>query len=624
MVEPQILGEGEKVVPVRRVIQEQVDNVAANAEDQLAAKTPSEQLPQFELFPRLFSRPSSISGKSAVQRQVNCCTNRSSRPSIVPQNTFISGESRDLYPENWGITLKMLRALIDECKTNPRWTRRTSVRTLVDDYVKPKTAGKGVGYAVLTGPDEVTEVTIMVSHSWNEPAEEFLETLERTAEEHDVLFICAVSLFQNEDGSGPSVSEQLGDTAEANPFYQVLDQLSRRGQDAGRWWMPRYSRFGLSLNMVVFAILLLWLPLVLQWRIYTLSGIVRWTGSEWLEEGNAISSRFFIITAACATMVAFLLFFFPDIAPIYCGRMVAVPNCEDDLYGRLWVVYEMFVALQNGIHVQLAPTMASAGEGSCKEAKCSSPDDEARIRNEIQQSCGGYDRVDHAVWTLMTPQWRSWLFIKSFALLLFLAHLANKDSVPLLAVKLVILVWWAWSCWWMAVSLQGRFTCKSMALQVMQLGTFSFVGFWVHFAVKDPFTDEVWRFAFGVAAAQALLFVADILSFRLPNTFPGRLIVISYTFIAGQVSADRRYLQHLDIQKPIKSFVLLLGFLIPGPFLLLGLHVLDRHFGIHLAPSSVGADSFAKHGRRFMPACLRRKRKEFPKSERDNPFEMKM
>lgn len=86
--------------------------------------------------------------------------------------------------------------------------------------------------------------------------------------------------------------------------------------------------------------------------------------------------------------------------PTYQGRMVAVPNREDDLYSRLWCVYEMFAAKRHGVPVELARTLASAGTCKAEQARCSSADDTSRIRSEIEaggRGGAGYAEIDRAV-----------------------------------------------------------------------------------------------------------------------------------------------------------------------------------------------------------------------------------
>ena len=77
--------------------------------------------------------------------------------------------------------------------------------------------------------------------------------------------------------------------------------------------------------------------------------------------------------------------------------MLVVPTHQDDLYTRLWCVYEIFAATRLwDVPVDLARSLAKAGGVSSSQAKCSSDEDRRQIRKEIEDN-GGYDVVDKAV-----------------------------------------------------------------------------------------------------------------------------------------------------------------------------------------------------------------------------------
>mmetsp|Transcript_116880 Transcript_116880/g.294031 ORF Transcript_116880/g.294031 Transcript_116880/m.294031 type:complete len:101 (+) Transcript_116880:20-322(+) len=70
--------------------------------------------------------------------------------SSLPQSVITSGTRRELYAEHWGITTGEIRKLIEECQQqDPTWTRRTTIRTLVNEHVKPRTAGGDHGFALV-------------------------------------------------------------------------------------------------------------------------------------------------------------------------------------------------------------------------------------------------------------------------------------------------------------------------------------------------------------------------------------------------------------------------------------------------------------------------------------------
>jgi len=81
----------------------------------------------------------------------------------------------------------------------------------------------------------------------------------------------------------------------------------------------------------------------------------------------------------------------------YRGRMVVVPNCETDIYSRLWCVYEIFIATRLGIPVEVAHTLAPAGNCGAESAGCGSEADTRRIREEIEAAEFRYAEIDRTV-----------------------------------------------------------------------------------------------------------------------------------------------------------------------------------------------------------------------------------
>mmetsp|Transcript_79567 Transcript_79567/g.257746 ORF Transcript_79567/g.257746 Transcript_79567/m.257746 type:complete len:631 (+) Transcript_79567:1459-3351(+) len=504
-----------------------------------------------------------------------------------------NGSLREVPPTEWGVTIREIRELIEECQLDPRWTRNASVRTLVEDYVKPKTAGRGVGYALLAQRPEQREVNVMVSHSWNEPAEEFLEALERTVEPGDMMFVCALSMFQNEDGSGPSIAEQLGDSAQASPFYQVLEHIQRRGESAGwRWrklsagwcWGSALAARKLPMYLLFGAVLLLWLPLALSWKVCTCDGLLAYEGEEWQHVGHVLPCRLLLGACVAMALAASACWVANRWLPFYRGRMVAVPNTEDDLYSRLWCVYEMFVAMERGVPVQLARTMASAGQGSCREAKCSSPVDEVQIREEIQQACGGYITVDRAVSRMLRPQWASWFRIKMLAVVVFVTARVDKDDWKTLLALGLQVTEWACSCWLMAVHLQGRFTTRHMLLQVGHLAVIALILLVLHLMFGSGMSHELMTTSAGILTVQSGFFLADYFLYRVAPRSRRIYLVHILICIVGLVGCNGRNIRLMSMGTPYVSMVLFLGYLISGPWFVLALHLLDRQFGIVWVP----------------------------------------
>eukprot|EP00929_Paragymnodinium_shiwhaense_P091099 TRINITY_DN51141_c0_g1_i1.p1 TRINITY_DN51141_c0_g1~~TRINITY_DN51141_c0_g1_i1.p1 ORF type:complete len:759 (-),score=117.68 TRINITY_DN51141_c0_g1_i1:4-2280(-) len=338
----------------------------------------------------------------------------------------------EVWPEYWGLTVGQCREFLDECRRCPEWSSDTSVATMVEEYVKPTTRGRGIGYALMRNRFAPLQVNIMVSHCWSENAEEFIETLERTVRTDDVLFICAFSLYQCEDGSGPSIKEQLGGSAVDSPFQRVLEHIRSVGEAAS--WRWTHSRRGKVLRALpgigIFVSVLLFLYPILFYQC--VPGLDRcWMhaaetagfkdpmqeedkplsmDNRYIEAPAKASPPVFWAWSALVVFVSsMLLLIVRSQCKLYRGKMIAVPNREVDLYGRLWCVYEIFVANTVGVPVTLAHTLASAGSCSSKDARCSDPEDTNRIRGEIETAsmeqgstaAEGYRAVDGCIKRMM-------------------------------------------------------------------------------------------------------------------------------------------------------------------------------------------------------------------------------
>lgn len=151
----------------------------------------------------------------------------------MPQKIDRNGVWIDIWPEHWGMTMRQIRKLMDECKDDPDWHQNNSVRDMVKHHILPRTAGTGLGYALKVNHESPLEVAVLVSHSWNENAEEFVETLERTVGADEILFVCAFAIYQNEDGAGPTVSQQIGASMNCSPFGRVLENIQEQAHKAG-------------------------------------------------------------------------------------------------------------------------------------------------------------------------------------------------------------------------------------------------------------------------------------------------------------------------------------------------------------------------------------------------------
>lgn len=304
---------------------------------------------------------------------------------------------------HWGLTLAQSRELLNQCRENPNWSDNNNLYIMVNDFVKPMTQGKGMGYALMKNQDAPLGVNVMVSHCWGENAKEFIESLERSASKDDVMFICAFSIYQNEDSIGPTIEEQLGTDPPDSPFERVLQRIQHQGVQTGLFWKLRQSMLIAPKSLALVALFIFTV-------IYVASGCMPFIGScakakvvdsdasvidSWLWVEQSAGNSFLVLVGLTLLIVAVLLVFMSS--KIYPGRMIVVPNRECDLYTRLWCVYEIFAAKHLGVHVELANSLAACG-GTCKsqEANCSNKDDARRLRQEIEEGLG-YDAVNQAI-----------------------------------------------------------------------------------------------------------------------------------------------------------------------------------------------------------------------------------
>merc|ERR1719297_331551 len=54
-------------------------------------------------------------------------------------------DSSEVWPERWGITPKQLRELLARLRAEPGWKASNNVYATVTEYIKPWTAGTGMG-----------------------------------------------------------------------------------------------------------------------------------------------------------------------------------------------------------------------------------------------------------------------------------------------------------------------------------------------------------------------------------------------------------------------------------------------------------------------------------------------
>jgi len=164
---------------------------------------------------------------------------------------FMGALQKGFGPEMWGITLEQLSAVphsvpdsgirpgLDWLKGDdllfpsdrapvipPPLKGVNTMRDVVEKVVKNETKGKGVGYALLKNAASPLRARVMVSHSWDEVYHEFVAAIQLFEKEKDAVayWVCAMAIYQNEDGAGPTIKEQLGPDPHYGPFATVLKQ----------------------------------------------------------------------------------------------------------------------------------------------------------------------------------------------------------------------------------------------------------------------------------------------------------------------------------------------------------------------------------------------------------------
>eukprot|EP00928_Gymnodinium_smaydae_P082803 TRINITY_DN66092_c0_g1_i1.p1 TRINITY_DN66092_c0_g1~~TRINITY_DN66092_c0_g1_i1.p1 ORF type:complete len:543 (+),score=12.69 TRINITY_DN66092_c0_g1_i1:114-1742(+) len=326
-----------------------------------------------------------------------------------------------VWPTHWGITHGQVRELLERLRRDPCWKSENTLYTLVDEFIVPWTKRSGMGYALLVNKYSPKEVNVMISHAFAEHAEEFLETVLRATQENDVMYICALSNYQAEDGMGPSISQQLGEDPANSPFHRVLEHIALRGSQAGWRWQLRPILIRLPALLFLAALCFLWLSLAES----------VWTSKGWLSEnGWYISIGLGIMSVLAQRWVR-------SWPPRCHGRMIVVPNRQVDIYTRLWCVYEMFTAESLGIYIEVAPTMAVAGKISSRLATCSMECDRIRIRADIEPF--GFDRIDNAVKrTLRGVRWHT---IGTFVKYIIIQVVPYRLYVQLIIPKMDAYAW---------------------------------------------------------------------------------------------------------------------------------------------------------------------------------------
>lgn len=179
------------------------------------------------------------------------------RPQLTPGGMAVEAP-------RWGISKAQLQELLQECREDAAWDATDNVRAFVQKFVEPRTAGTGMGLALLLNHQRPREVNLMVSHSWDENAQQFFEDVVRDMFDRDVAFICFLGLYQ---GTGQDIADQLGPEILTSPFAQVIkkcahgrgrmlvvpnEELRRNGQGLySRMWCDLEIFFALQVGCFI-------------------------------------------------------------------------------------------------------------------------------------------------------------------------------------------------------------------------------------------------------------------------------------------------------------------------------------------------------------------------------------
>jgi len=326
-------------------------------------------------------------------------------------------DGTEVWPEHWGITRQQCKDLLQKLRSEPEWDASNDVYKLVSDFVVPWTRGSGLSYALQLNKGAPKAVNLMVSHAWNENAEEFLDTIRRSTSDHDVLFICALSMYQAGDTTGPTLRQQQGQDPNDGPCQRVLAHIADQGSVRRRLWRFRSCLYCLPMTFLILAVMAFFAPIIawgclpsidsLQCAIRSVEEVdgllkVHWIWSaryrDWIDHAvlwKVVPLRASLpVTLACLILaVATQLFL--QVRPIYDGRVLAVPNRQGSLFHRLWCIQEVLLAKSNKIPVMLARSLAWAGPCDSESAECTDQIDQDRIRKWIaQDDTRGYKNVD--------------------------------------------------------------------------------------------------------------------------------------------------------------------------------------------------------------------------------------
>jgi len=87
-----------------------------------------------------------------------------------------------------------------------------TMREVVDAIIKPDTAGRGAGYALLQNADRPLRAAVLVSHAWDAKYSDLVSALAASGQSGP-FWICAMALYQPEDTPELTLERQMGSEA---------------------------------------------------------------------------------------------------------------------------------------------------------------------------------------------------------------------------------------------------------------------------------------------------------------------------------------------------------------------------------------------------------------------------
>lgn len=211
--------------------------VAAHLARNKESQQESQAIVDYESSPRAsfgqklaqFVRSSLPRGIKSAATTTTCTYKPSFQFKGKPQRNNFDGK---LYgPEFCGITLAQLEMMVAKFELNFRsglygkaTTGKPTAYQFVEHYVLPLTAGTGMSLSLIVNRSKPLKVKTMVTHAWAEGIGDMVKALQHYENQggSGPYWICFAANFQNNDESGPLVSEQLTDDPLGGPFAAAI------------------------------------------------------------------------------------------------------------------------------------------------------------------------------------------------------------------------------------------------------------------------------------------------------------------------------------------------------------------------------------------------------------------